>query len=99
MTLIAPQRRPERQIVSIKLDVRVLALLKAYGECIASTQEHVISEALIATFAADRAFHEWMTQAERAEAQGLATLLAERPRSMAGGAGKTSADAVAPSAR
>ena len=99
MTLIAPQRRPERQLVSIKLDVRVLALLKAYGECIASTQEHVISEALVATFAADRDFHEWMIQAARAEAQGLASLLAERPRRVVGGTGKATAHSVTPSAR
>ncbi len=108
MPMIAPQRKPDRQPLTIKLDARLLALLKAYAECIASSQEYVVNEALLAMFAVDKEFRAWLDQARRPDAQALRAVLAERPPAMVPGRGlrgrttpsatpsSTSRDAVAP---
>jgi hypothetical protein len=79
MPLIAPQKKHERLVFAVKLDVRLIAMVKAYAECITSTQEYVTSQALLTTFAADRDFHTWLEHDRPSEAEALEELLAERP--------------------
>ncbi len=87
MPMIAPQRKPDRQTLTVKLDARLLALLKAYAECIASSQEYVVNEALLAMFAVDKDFRAWLDQVRRPDAQALRAVLAERPAAMVPGRG------------
>ena len=64
MPLIRPQRKPDRQPLSVKVDTRLLTVLKAYTTFIASTLEYVLNEAVLVTFSADREFQAWLA-AER----------------------------------
>ncbi len=64
MPLIPPQRKPDRQPLSVKVDARLLTLLKAYTTFIASGLEYVVNEAVLVTFTADRDFQAWLA-AER----------------------------------
>jgi hypothetical protein len=43
MPLIAPQRRPDRHVLSVKVHVRVLTLLRHYTDFIPSGQGNVTS--------------------------------------------------------
>jgi len=79
MPLIAPQKKHERLAFAVKLDVRLIAMVKAYAECITSTQEYVTSQALLTTFATDADFYKWLEQNRPSEAEALEDLLAERP--------------------
>lgn len=79
MPMIAPQLKPEKQAVNLKLDRRLAALLKAYADCISSSQEYVLNEALLAMFTGDADFRHWLEEARSEEAKALETLLDERP--------------------
>lgn len=79
MPMIAPQLKPEKQAVNLKLDRRLLELLKAYADCISSSEEYVLNEALLAMFAADADFRRWLEEARTEEARALEALLEERP--------------------
>ena len=79
MPLIAPQKKHERLVFAVKLDVRLIAMVKAYAECITSTQEYVTSQALLTTFAIDKDFHNWLKHNRPSDAEALQQLLAERP--------------------
>ena len=60
MPLIAPQRKPDRQPLSAKVDARLLTVLKAYAAFIESGLEYVLNQALLVTFSADRDFQTWL---------------------------------------
>ena len=95
MPLIAPQHKPERQVLAIKVDLRLIELLKAYAECIASSQEYIVNEALLAMFVADKEFRGWLADTRPTALAGLQVMLEERPnprgRSRATGAGPSAA--------
>lgn len=74
MPLIAPQRKPDRQPLSVKVDTRLLTVLKAYTAFIASTLEYVLNEAVLVTFTADREFQAWLAAHRPAEWQALQAL-------------------------
>jgi hypothetical protein len=79
MPLIAPQIRPDRQVLSVKVDVRVLTLLKHYTEFITSAQDYVTTQALVVTFAKDADFQAWLHEAHPDDVAQLRAILAERP--------------------
>ena len=56
MTLISPQRLPQRATLGIRVDTRFLAVLKAYAECISSSHGYIVHEAVLQMFVADRDF-------------------------------------------
>ena len=59
MSLIAPQRKVDRQAVTIKLELPVVEAWRHYAEFIASSQEYVANKALRFLFAQDEAFIAW----------------------------------------
>ncbi len=59
MSLITPQRKVDRQAVTIKLEVPVLDAWRHYAEFIASSQEYVANKALRFLFAQDEEFIAW----------------------------------------
>ncbi len=76
MSLIEPQRKIERQALTIKFDAPVLAALRAYAKFISSAQEYVVNHALLYLFENDHEFASWC-QAAQGEARildDLATL-------------------------
>jgi hypothetical protein len=79
MPLIAPQLRSERQVLSLKVDVRLLALLKHYTEFIDSAQDYVTCQALLVAFSKDPDFLAWLRAHYPADADHLRALLHERP--------------------
>ena len=79
MPLIAPQLRAERQVLSLKVDVRLLVVLKHYTEFIESAQDYVISQALLVAFSKDPDFLSWLEAHYPADADQLRALLHERP--------------------
>jgi hypothetical protein len=79
MTLISPQRLPQRTALNIRVDTRFLAVLKAYADCIASTQEYIVQEAVLRMFVADRDFRQWLQDGQLAAAKALDGLVADRP--------------------
>ena len=79
MPLIAPQRKSDRQVLSVKVDVRLLALLKHYTEFITSAQDYVTSQALLVTFSKDTDFQAWLQGTSPDDVVQLRALVAERP--------------------
>ena len=77
MPLIRPQRKPDRQPLSVKVDTRLLTLLKAYTTFIASTLEYVLNEAVLVTFSADREFQAWLAAERPQDWQALQALREE----------------------
>ena len=61
MPLIAAQRAtPEKDALSVRLDRALHEQLKAYAEFIASSKDHVISQALRHVFHRDKDFAAWL---------------------------------------
>jgi hypothetical protein len=61
MPLIHPQRvAPERDNLSLRVDRALHEQLKAYAEFIASSKDHVISQALHRVFRQDKDFAAWI---------------------------------------
>ena len=79
MPLIAPQLRADRQVLSVKVDVRVLTLLKHYTEFITSAQDYVMTQALVVTFSKDADFQAWLLETHPDDVVQLRALQAERP--------------------
>lgn len=80
MPLIAPQIRQDRQTVSLKLEVRLLTLLKLYAECISSSPDYVLNQALLVAFSSDREFQDWLLATHPEDAGHLRALVDEQPR-------------------
>jgi hypothetical protein len=80
MSLIAPQLRPDRQPVTVKLDVRLLTLLKHYAEFIASSPDYIVNQALLVAFGHDPQFVEWLADHHPEDGDRLGELAAEQPR-------------------
>ena len=78
MPLIAPQLKHAREAINVRLDVRILALLKAYAEFIESSQEYVLNQFLVVAFAQDRDFQGWLATTHPDEAAHLEDLAGER---------------------
>ena len=78
MPLIAPQRKLDRQVLSVKVDVRLLTLLKHYTEFITSAQDYVTSQALLVTFSKDTDFQAWLQGTSPDDVVQLRALVAER---------------------
>jgi hypothetical protein len=78
MPLIAPQLRPDRQVLSVKVDIRILTLLKHYTDFITSAQDYVTSQALLVTFSKDADFQTWLRETHPDDLAQLRVLLAER---------------------
>ena len=83
MPLIAPQLRADRQVLSVKVDVRVLTLLKHYTEFITSAQDYVTTQALVVTFSKDTDFQAWLLETHPDDVAQLRALVAERPSTSA----------------
>ncbi len=60
MALIAPQVTYHRKPHTMRLDERVLVLLRRYAEFIDSSADYVINQALVATFTNDGEFQSWL---------------------------------------
>lgn len=80
MSLIAPLVKSERQILSFRVDIRILALLKQYTEFIESPQDYVAAQALLVTFSKDAQFQAWLQEKAPENLAHLRALLAERQR-------------------
>ena len=80
MSLIAPQIRQDRQPVTLKIDVRLLALLKHYAEFITSSPEYILNQALLVAFSSDRDFQQWLVGTHPEDGSRLRELAAEQPR-------------------
>ena len=78
MPLIAPQRKPDRQPLSAKVDARLLTVLKAYASFIESGLEYVVNQALLVTFSADRDFQTWLADHHPEEWQAFRDLRDEQ---------------------
>jgi len=50
----------ESRRVDIELDVAVFGMLKRYAEFIQSSQEHIVTHALLTVFTRDQEFHTWL---------------------------------------
>ncbi len=91
MPIIAPQVRHQRKPLTMRLDDRVIALLRRYAEFIDSSTDYVANQALVATFANDDDFGSWLNRLYVDEASRLdgvrkdssAILARRRPRSSA----------------
>jgi hypothetical protein len=79
MTLIRPQRLLQRGVLNIRVDARFLAVLKAYAECISSTHDYIVQEAVLRMFVADRDFREWLEERQPEAVKALDDLVADRP--------------------
>jgi hypothetical protein len=79
MTLITPQRLLQRTTLTIRVDTRFVAVLKAYADCIASTQEYVVQKAVLRMFVADRDFRQWLQDHQPTAAATLDDLVTDRP--------------------
>ena len=77
MPLIAPQLKPARHPLSVKIDTRLLTLLKAYTAFISSGLEYVLNEALLVTFVTDRDFQTWLAADRPEDLHLLKALMAE----------------------
>jgi hypothetical protein len=80
MSLIAPQVRQDRQPVTLKIDVRLLTLLKHYAEFIASSPDYILNQALLVAFSSDRDFQDWLAATHPEDRGRLPELTAEQPR-------------------
>ncbi len=59
MSLITPQRRVDRQAVTMKLEEPVIEAWRHYAEFISSSQEYVANKAFRFLFAQDEEFIAW----------------------------------------
>ena len=79
MPLIAPQLESDRQVLSFKVDVRLLASAEAVHRVHReSPRTTSTSQALLVTFAKDTHFHGWLQQKAPDDLAHLRALLAER---------------------
>ena len=83
MPLIAPQLRQDRQPVTLKLDVRLMTLLKHYGEFIASSPDYIVNQALLVAFGSDPEFTRWLGRTHPEDAGRIQELADEQPRAEA----------------
>jgi hypothetical protein len=79
MTLISPQRLLQRGVLNIRVDMRFLSVLRAYAECISSTHDYIVQEAVLRMFVADREFRQWLEEHQPGSAKALDDLVADRP--------------------
>ncbi len=80
MSLIAPQRRPDREPMTCRLDARLAQLLKCYAEFIRSRPDYIVNQALLVTFSRDREFQTWLGHVHPDDAMRLQDLVKEQPR-------------------
>ena len=80
MPLIAPQPKQQREQVTVRLDVQVLALLKRYADFIASSLDYVVSQAVVITFGKDPDFRQWLRHGHPQDADRLQKLLTQQTR-------------------
>ena len=80
MSLIAPQRRPDREPLTCRLDARLAQLLKCYAEFIRSRPDYIVNQALLVTFSRDREFQTWLGHFHPDDAMRLQDLVKEQPR-------------------
>jgi hypothetical protein len=95
MPLIAPQRRPDREPLTCRLDARLAQLLKCYAEFIRSRPDYIVNQALLVTFSRDREFHTWLGHFHPDDAMRLQDLVQEQPR----GGSRRAVDTTESSAR
>jgi hypothetical protein len=80
MPLIAPQRRPDREPLTCRLDARLAQLLKCYAEFIRSRPDYIVNQALLVTFSRDREFQTWLGHVHPDDAMRIQDLVNEQPR-------------------
>jgi hypothetical protein len=80
MPLIAPQLKQQREQVTMRLDVDVLAFLKRYADFIASSLDYVVSQAVVMTFHKDQDFRQWLRDQHPQDADRLQKLLTQQAR-------------------
>ncbi len=78
--MLAPQVRQNCQPVTLKLDTRLLTLLKHYAEFITSSPEYILNQALLVAFSADRDFQAWLADTHLEDGGRLPELAADQPR-------------------